>query len=219
MQAQRHQLVPKDRCQTKGPTSRPLDLRPSTFDLRSRNETFDSGRVSIRPPRFGDMEANELSEEDDSGPASPHVMRSECPAPESVEQSVILVGVDGSEASIKALRWAADQASLINARLRIVTTWYFHVGYSFPPMLPISYEEPARHALKMTLASLGRSPAVPFSAELIQGHPRQVLVELSAEADLLVVGSRGLGEFVGMLLGSVSEHCAREAKCTVVIVR
>lgn len=137
----------------------------------------------------------------------------------SGQQSVIVVGVDGSEASKKALRWAAEQATLMDAKLRIVTAWYLHVGYGFPPMLPVSYEEPARHDLNATLAVLDDSPAVPFSAELIQGHPRQVLVELSGDADLLVLGSRGLGEFAGMLLGSVSEHCTHHAKCTVVIVR
>ena len=87
-------------------------------------------------------------------------------------------------------------------------------------MFPVSYEEPARRALEATtLAVLGSSPALPVESELKQGHPRQVLVDSSADADLLVVGSRGLGGFAGMLLGSVSDHCARHAKCPVVIVR
>ena len=134
-------------------------------------------------------------------------------------EPVIVVGVDGSEESKKALRWAADQATLTHARLRVVTAWYVHVGYGFPPMLAVSYEETARCVLERSLAILGRSPPCPVEAELKQGHPRQVLVDSSADADLLVVGSRGLGEFAGLLLGSVSEHCACRAKCTVVIVR
>ena len=134
-------------------------------------------------------------------------------------ETVIVVGVDGSEESKKALRWAVDQATLTHARLRVVTAWYVHVGYGFPPMFSISYEEPARRALETSLAILGRSPPCPVEAELKQGHPRQVLVDSSADADLLVLGSRGLGGFADMLLGSVSEYCACYAKCTVVIVR
>jgi nucleotide-binding universal stress UspA family protein len=132
----------------------------------------------------------------------------------------IVVGVDGSEGSKKALGWAADQAALTHATLRVVTAWHVHVGFGFPPMLPVSYEEPARRELEATtLAVLGHSPACLVEAELKQGHPRQVLVDASIDADLLVVGSRGLGGFAGMLLGSVSEYCASHAKCTVVIVR
>ena len=189
------------------------------LDVRSRYVTFDSRRAYLYAPHFVGMEADEQGELDDGGPASRHVAGTGRPMTDSANQTVILVGADGSESSKKALRWAENQAKLMDARLRIVTTWYLRVGYGFPPMLPVSYEEPARHALNAMLADLGHSPAVPFSAELIQGHPRQVLVDLSAEADLLVIGSRGLGEFAGMLLGSVSEHCARHAKCTVVIVR
>ena len=135
-------------------------------------------------------------------------------------QALIVVGVDGSKESQTALQWAADQAIFMHARLRIVTAWYVHGGYGFPPLLPVSTEETARRALKtMTLEVFARSPEIPVEAELKQGHPRQVLVDSSTDADLLVVGSRGLGGFAGMLLGSVSEYCVSHAKCTVVIVR
>ena len=53
----------------------------------------------------------------------------------------------------------------------------------------------------------------------VQGHPAPLLVEASKGADLLVVGSRGHGEFVGMLIGSVSEYCATNARCPVLIHR
>ena len=65
---------------------------------------------------------------------------------DAVRQPVIVVGVDGSEDSKEALRWAAHQATLMHARLRVVTAWFFHVGYGFPPMFPVSYEEPAPRA-------------------------------------------------------------------------
>jgi len=54
---------------------------------------------------------------------------------------------------------------------------------------------------------------------VVEGHPAEVLVEASSHADLLVVASRGHGQFGGMLLGSVSQHCATHAHCPVVIVR
>jgi nucleotide-binding universal stress UspA family protein len=54
---------------------------------------------------------------------------------------------------------------------------------------------------------------------IVEGHPAPTLVEASHEADLLVVGCKGYGEFAGMLLGSVSEYCAHHARCPVVIIR
>jgi nucleotide-binding universal stress UspA family protein len=54
---------------------------------------------------------------------------------------------------------------------------------------------------------------------VVEGHPAPVLVEASKAADLLVVGNRGHGEFVGMVIGSVSEHCAANAHCPVLVHR
>ena len=62
-------------------------------------------------------------------------------------------------------------------------------------------------------------PAVEVEIRVINGHPAPVLVEASKGADLLVVGSRGHGEFVGMLIGSVSEYCAAHAHCPVLVHR
>ena len=65
----------------------------------------------------------------------------------------------------------------------------------------------------------GRAPGLRIDARVVSGHPAPILVEASKGADLLVVGSRGHGEFVGMLLGSVSEYCATNALCPVLIHR
>ena len=63
------------------------------------------------------------------------------------------------------------------------------------------------------------APTVEIDTRVVEGHPAEVLVEVSRHADLLVVASRGHGQFSGMLLGSVSQHCAAHAHCPVVIVR
>jgi nucleotide-binding universal stress UspA family protein len=62
-------------------------------------------------------------------------------------------------------------------------------------------------------------PDIEITFRVVQGHPAPVLVEASKGADLLVVGSRGHGEFVGMLIGSVSEYCAANAHCPVLVHR
>ena len=66
---------------------------------------------------------------------------------------------------------------------------------------------------------LGEDPPVLVHPQVKEGHAAELLIGLSEDADLLVVGSRGFGGFAGMLLGSVSQHVAAYAKCTVVVVR
>jgi nucleotide-binding universal stress UspA family protein len=65
----------------------------------------------------------------------------------------------------------------------------------------------------------GDYPGVVIREIVFEGHPAPALVQASRDADLLVVGSRGHGEFVGMLLGSVSEHCVTNAHCPVLVLR
>lgn len=136
----------------------------------------------------------------------------------------IVVGVDGSGSSKAALRWALGQARSSGGRLRAVTAWEMPVRYGWPPILPYPYPEPAVTASKMLTecvhAALGLDvPDVEVGESVVCGHPAQVLVDASAHAALLVVGSRGLGTFSSALLGSVSNHCVQHAHCPVVIVR
>jgi nucleotide-binding universal stress UspA family protein len=65
----------------------------------------------------------------------------------------------------------------------------------------------------------GDHPAITVQTAVVEGPPARVLVEMSADADLLVVGSRGLGGFSGLLLGSVSQQCTHRARCPVTVVR
>ncbi len=97
--------------------------------------------------------------------------------------------------------------------------------------LPTNYGEPvyyrdddytefaahARSTLETSLAELDVGQAQ-VEARVIQGHPAAVLLEAAESAGLLVVGSRGRGGFVGMVLGSVSQHCIQRAACPVVVV-
>ena len=133
----------------------------------------------------------------------------------------IVTGIDGSPASIVALEWAARQAEYTDASLEVVAAWEWPTsfGWSF---IPDGYD-PARdltQTLEPVLARLRAAhPNVVVSSKIVEGHPAPVLIHESVGADLLVVGSRGHGEFVGMLIGSTSEHCVANAPCPVVVIR
>lgn len=140
---------------------------------------------------------------------------------DTTSTSFIVVGVDGSDSSMDALRWAAGQARLTGADLHAISAWDLPVGYGLAP--GARAEEVAGEARKGLNAAIaqvfGDSPDMPLVARVEQGHPAPVLIDASCGADLLVVGSRGHGAFAGMLLGSVSQHCAQYAACPVLIVR
>jgi nucleotide-binding universal stress UspA family protein len=135
----------------------------------------------------------------------------------------IVVGVDGSESSLAAIRWAVRQAKLTGAPLEIVSAWEWPVGYSgWETPVPPDYDpadETRRQLDKAVNAVLTPSDAIEVRRSVIEGHPAPVLEALSKIADLVVVGTQGHREFVGMLLGSVSEHCVTHCHCPVVVTR
>lgn len=140
----------------------------------------------------------------------------------------IVVGVDGSDESKEALRWAVEEARLRGDTLHVVHVWsypypYVSVTVLAPPAptIPISdFRESAAAMLNAVLDEvLGDAPGVEVKRAVVEGVPAQVLVEAAKDADLLVLGSRGHGGFSGLLLGSVSQQCAHHAECPVVIVR
>jgi nucleotide-binding universal stress UspA family protein len=133
----------------------------------------------------------------------------------------IVAGVDGSASSLEAMEWAARQAELTDATLEVVAAWDWPESFGWVA-IPNNYnpEEDAQKLLESLIASLGAAhPRLTVSGKVVQGHPAPVLVHESRGADLLVVGSRGHGEFVGMLIGSTSEHCVANAACPVVVIR
>jgi nucleotide-binding universal stress UspA family protein len=134
----------------------------------------------------------------------------------------IVVGVDGSPASVDAVEWAAHQAELTGADLEVLMTWEWPESYGWSLPVPSDYDPAAdsENLLKRILEPVRNDhPNVTIHPTILEGHPAPLLVEASAGADMLVVGSRGHGEFAGMLLGSVSEHCVTNAHCPVLVFR
>jgi nucleotide-binding universal stress UspA family protein len=143
----------------------------------------------------------------------------------------IVVGVDASEGANAALRWAIAEARLRETRLRAIYAWtltYPQVeGYGYLvgtlDALPAGGMSDQRRAAEQVLerATARLEPeaaGVDIERHVVEGPAADALVDAAAEADLLVVGSRGHGGFVGLLLGSVSQQCAHRASCPVVIV-
>ena len=136
----------------------------------------------------------------------------------------IVVGVDGSASSRAALRWAVNQARLTGGTVDAVIAWQIPTsmtGYGWmAPVVPeISFEDTAKQTLEGAVSDVVGSGDVPRVRNLVvHGVAAQALLEAAADADLLVVGQRGHGEFAEALLGSVSQHCVHHARCPVVIV-
>ena len=137
----------------------------------------------------------------------------------------VVVGVDGSETSVEALRQAAEAARTRGATLDVVTAWYFP-GLAMLPgpedvPTPHKLEAAARQTLEATIAQAGPEALAGLDVErhIIEGHPAEALTKAADDADLLVVGSHGTGGFRGMLLGSVSAHCVHHARSPVLVVR
>ncbi|MEZ2391364.1 universal stress protein [bacterium RCC_150] len=132
----------------------------------------------------------------------------------------IIVGVDGSEASVEALRQAQKIALSLGARLEATAYWDFPQVYGGYVAMGIEgFEEAAGDILKQALET-AFGPVLPDNVEsrLVQGHARESLIEASRDAGMLVLGRRGHGGFGGMLLGSVSSACVAHAHCPVLVV-
>jgi nucleotide-binding universal stress UspA family protein len=133
----------------------------------------------------------------------------------------IIVGVDGSQPSVDALRWAAREAELTGADLHAVTSWQSVPSYGYGPVIDtLDLSDGARESLRTAVRqAFGTTPPARLTLHVGEGHPAAVLLTAAAEADLLVVGSRGHGTLVGAMLGSVSHYVAAHAVCPVVVVR
>ena len=120
----------------------------------------------------------------------------------------IVVGVDGSEPSLAALRWAGRQARLTGAQLKVITAWEISQGAGWAAAYPVDYDPQAIAGELLNQAVLdtfGSTPDVEIDRTVMEGHAATVLLEAAKDADLLVVGSRGHGAIAGILIGSVSE--------------
>ncbi len=141
--------------------------------------------------------------------------------PDAIRARRIVVGVDGSECSVRALEWAVDEARRSGAALQLVSAWLFPMALGYAFSRTVSDEQKvAQQVIDLSMASVhALAPEIEVTGETGEQMPAAALVAASVGADLLVVGTRGHGGFEGMLLGSVSQHCARHATCSVVVVR
>jgi nucleotide-binding universal stress UspA family protein len=137
-----------------------------------------------------------------------------------IDPGLIVVGVDGSRASVVALRWAQRVAAPTGSRIQAVIAWNYPPEYGWAGAVDGWRPDlDAEKCLEITLdeAFAGQRPAG-LEQIVRQGQPRMVLLDAAVGAEMLVVGSRGHGGFAGLLLGSVSVACAEHARCPVLVV-
>lgn len=136
----------------------------------------------------------------------------------------IVVGYDDTTAAMAAVRWAADLARSTGSGLRLVHAWTWpligHGMAGIPVLDPTGPRNQATRLLDDAAERVaGQFPEVAVTAQLIPGTAREALEQISAGADLLVVGTRGLGTVMGALLGSVSRGILHDAGCPVAVIR
>jgi nucleotide-binding universal stress UspA family protein len=145
-------------------------------------------------------------------------------SPSGPSRGWIVVGVDGSEPSQAALRWAATEAHRRGLGLQVVTCWSYPMLPWGPYQPPLSGDEFAAEAQKAAEAEVEKvlgedRGSLDVEISVVEGAASLRLLDWDNAADMIVVGSRGRGGFAGLLLGSVSEHLAEHARCPVVIIR
>ena len=135
-------------------------------------------------------------------------------------QAPVLVGIDGSPASELATAIAFDEASRRHVDLIALHAWTEAGVLDFPGMDWSTIKSSEEEVLAERLAGWQeRYPDVKVHRLIVCGHPARQLIEQSEEAQLVVVGSRGLGGFAGMLLGSVSSAVVQSARMPVIVAR
>jgi nucleotide-binding universal stress UspA family protein len=135
----------------------------------------------------------------------------------------IIVGVDGSPGATEALRFALEEAEVIGGLVVALSAWQIPPGaYGGPESVALAHElfkkEGQSHLERCLESSGAAQSAVAVEPRLVKGDARHVLCRAANSADMLVVGSRGLGAVRSLLLGSVSMYCVHHAACPVVIV-
>ena len=136
-----------------------------------------------------------------------------------------VVGIDGSDGSVAALRWAVRYSAATGTPVRAVLAWHYPTAAAQPPVghapeaVNKQVEDEEAATLREAIAKAATdTPGVQVHGVVRYGHPAEVLIEESGQADVLVVGRRGHGGFLARHLGSVSLHCVNAAQCPVVVV-
>lgn len=131
----------------------------------------------------------------------------------------IVVGVDGSASGKEALRWAARLAPTLDATIEVVNAWEYQPTDVAIPAPVMDWEAIGRRTVTTSIHEVfGDAPPAGLVTRVMQGHPARVLLDAAHGASMLVVGSRGLGGFAGLVLGSISRHVAERATCPVLVV-
>ena len=144
-------------------------------------------------------------------------------------KNMVVVGVDGTLASMNALSWASKFAHATGQRLKVITTWSNESvvsrvsAFGETPRHDDSIMEREDHAKEAIARSVKEvfADGAPdwVTVEVIAGKPADILVGESKSASLLVVGTRGHGHLAELVLGSVSSECVARANCPVTVVR
>jgi nucleotide-binding universal stress UspA family protein len=138
------------------------------------------------------------------------------------EPSRIVVGVDGSEPSLRALSWARYLAERTGSRIEAVGAWELPAAWA-PGLLPVPVDidlGPATEAMltEAVATAFGDDQPANLSMTVHLGRAGDILLQVSEAATMLVVGSRGHGAVAGLFLGSVSKTCIEGATCPVLVV-
>lgn len=136
----------------------------------------------------------------------------------------IVVGVDGSEESDRALVWALEEARLRGASVEVVHAWRIPMLAGLSRLPVVDYREVGQEILDAAVERAlervsGAAAETPITRTLVDGPIQRALCEAAQGAALLVVGSRGRGAFEELLLGSVSQYVAGHSSCPVVVAR
>jgi nucleotide-binding universal stress UspA family protein len=130
---------------------------------------------------------------------------------------MIVVGVDGTEVSQKALAWAVNEGRVRHTKVHVVHAWRFDPMTDLLPSEQIKEDSTELLVREVaTVTGLPQSDDVSYSS--VQGDAARVLHEVSEDADMLVLGSHRRGPVGEVLLGSVSRECVRHATVPVVVV-
>lgn len=133
----------------------------------------------------------------------------------------IVVGLDASENSLRALRWALDEAKVRGAELELVHAFPPPEMVALPAVVTLPSDDELRTAahdiIDEALEAVGGPGEVSVIKTVRSGGSASVLCEVAEGADLLVVGARGLGGFRGLLLGSVTHQVVAHSPCPVVV--
>ena len=132
----------------------------------------------------------------------------------------IVVGVDGSGPSRAALKWAQRIAAAEHAEIEVIGAWIWPGALGLTGM-PLEYspkDDIEKELTEAVDAVYGPNRPADLQVRAVEGGAAHVLVQVSKDALMVVVGSRGIGGFMGLLLGSVSQHVAEHAKCPVLVI-